>query len=39
MPNVNRMTIDLFLEEAADCADLGIPVMAIFPVVPAEKKT
>ena len=38
MPKVNRMTIDLFLEEAADCADLGIPVMAIFPVVPAEKK-
>ena len=38
MPNVNRMTIDLFLEEAADCADLGLPVMAIFPVVPAEKK-
>ena len=38
MPNVNRMTIDLFLEEAADCADLGIPVMAIFPVAPAEKK-
>lgn len=38
MPNVNRMTIDLFLEEAADCADLGVPVMAIFPVVPAEKK-
>ena len=38
MPNVNRMTIDLFLEEAADCTDLGIPVMAIFPVVPAEKK-
>ena len=38
MPNVNRMTIDLLLEEAADCADLGIPVMAIFPVVPAEKK-
>ena len=38
MPNINRMTIDLFLEEAADCADLGIPVMAIFPVVPAEKK-
>lgn len=38
MPNVNRMTIDLFLEEAADCADLGIPVMAIFPVVPAERK-
>ena len=32
------MTIDLFLEEAADCADLGVPVMAIFPVVPEEKK-
>ena len=39
MPNVNRMTIDLFLEEAADCADLGIPVMAIFPVVPPRKRT
>ena len=38
MPNVNRMTIDLFLEEAADCSELGIPVMAIFPVVPTEKK-
>ena len=38
MPNVNRMTIDLFLEEAAGCSELGIPVMAIFPVVPTEKK-
>lgn len=38
MPKVSRLTIDLFLEEAAACADLGIPVMAIFPVVPADKK-
>jgi porphobilinogen synthase len=38
MPKVSRLTIDLFLEEAAECADLGIPVMAIFPVVPTDKK-
>ena len=38
MPKVSRLTIDLFLEEAAECADLGIPVMAIFPVAPTDKK-
>lgn len=38
MPQVSRLTVDLFLEEAAECAEIGIPVMAIFPVVPADKK-
>ncbi len=39
MPGVERLSIDLLLEEAASCVELGIPVMALFPVVPAEKKS
>ncbi len=39
MPGIERKTIDLFLEEAAAAADLGIPLIAIFPVVPADKKS
>ena len=39
MPGVKRMTIDLLREEAKKALGLGIPMMAIFPVVPLEKKT
>ena len=39
MPGVERLTIDLLCEEAAAVAELGIPVMALFPVTPAEKKS
>jgi len=39
MPGVNRLSIDLLLKEAAQCVELGIPVIALFPVVPAEKKS
>ena len=39
MPGVKRMTIDLLREEAKKAEALGIPMMAIFPVVPLEKKT
>ena len=39
MPGVTRKTIDLLLEDAFAAAELGIPLMALFPVVPAEKKT
>ncbi len=39
MPGVNRLSIDLLLKEAAECVALGIPVIALFPVVPAEKKS
>ncbi len=39
MPGVTRMTIDLLVEEAKKIADLGIPMMALFPVVPFEKKS
>ena len=39
MPGVERLTIDLLCEEAAAVAELGIPVMALSPVTPAEKKS
>ncbi len=39
MPGVKRMTIDLLREEAKKAQRLGIPMMAVFPVVPIEKKT
>lgn len=39
MPGVSRMTIDLLVEEAKKVHDLGIPMMALFPVTPVEKKT
>ena len=39
MPGVERLTIDLLLEEAAAVEALGIPALALFPVTPAEAKT
>jgi len=39
MPGVERLSIDLILEEAKQCVELGIPVIALFPVVGAEKKS
>jgi len=39
MPGVNRLSIDLLLKEAKECVELGIPVMALFPVVGADKKS
>jgi porphobilinogen synthase len=39
MPGVERLSIDLLLEEAAAIADLGIPAIALFPVTPLERKT
>jgi porphobilinogen synthase len=39
MPGVERMSIDLLVEEAKACHQLGIPAMAIFPVTPAEVKS
>jgi len=39
MPGVERLSIDLLLEEAAQCVELGIPLISLFPVVPAEKKS
>lgn len=39
MPGVERKSIDLLVEEARQCADLGIPAMAIFPVTPTSAKS
>lgn len=39
MPEVNRLSIDLLLQEAKECVELGIPVIALFPVVGADKKS
>lgn len=38
MPGVDRLSIDLLLELAAEMVELGIPAVALFPVVSAEKK-
>jgi len=39
MPGVQRKSLDLLLKDAAECARLGVPVMAIFPVVDASLKS
>ena len=38
MPGVERLSVDLLVEQAAEWVNLGIPALALFPVVPAEKK-
>ncbi|MEO1081931.1 MAG: porphobilinogen synthase [Pseudomonadota bacterium] len=39
MPGVERLSVDLLVELAAEVVTLGIPALALFPVVPAEKKS
>ncbi len=39
MPGVERVSVDLLLEVAAECVALGIPVLALFPVIDSNKKT
>jgi len=39
MPGVQRVTIDLLVQEAQDCYALGIPMMALFPVTAVAAKT
>jgi porphobilinogen synthase len=39
MPSVERLTLDELLREAEACVELGIPALALFPVVPLEKKS
>ncbi|WP_111496938.1 MULTISPECIES: porphobilinogen synthase [Marinobacter] len=38
MPGVERMSIDLLVEEAQELVRLGIPAVALFPVTPPELK-
>ena len=39
MPGVERMTLDRLLPVAEECVKLGIPVMALFPVIEQKLKT
>ena len=39
MPGVSRLTLDLLIPVAQECVDLGIPVLALFPVIDASLKT
>jgi len=39
MPGVNRVSLDLLFSVAQDCVTLGIPVIALFPVIDAALKT
>jgi porphobilinogen synthase len=39
MPGVNRLSLDLLMPVAQECVDLGIPVLALFPVIDASLKT
>jgi porphobilinogen synthase len=39
MPGVERLSLDFLLPVAEECVKLGIPVMALFPVVDASLKT
>ncbi|WP_283777828.1 porphobilinogen synthase [Parendozoicomonas callyspongiae] len=38
MPGVERLSVDELLKDAEKWVELGIPALALFPVVPAEKK-
>lgn len=39
MPGVERLSIDLLVEECKEIAALGIPAVALFPVTPVEDKS
>jgi len=37
LPGVSRKSIDLLLEDARTCVELGVPAMALFPVIAGSK--
>ncbi|MFY8275288.1 porphobilinogen synthase [Pseudoalteromonas sp. SSDWG2] len=39
MPGIERLSIDLLIEEAKELAQLGVPAIALFPVTPSDKKS
>jgi porphobilinogen synthase len=39
MPDVERYSLDLLLEQAREVYELGIPAIALFPVISADKKS
>ncbi len=39
MPGIDRLSVDLLLREAEELVQLGIPAIALFPVIDAQHKT
>jgi porphobilinogen synthase len=39
MPGIERLSLDLLLKEAQELYELGIPAIALFPVIATEKKS
>ena len=39
MPNIWRLSVDYLLEEIAELSELGLPAVALFPVIDAAKKS
>lgn len=39
MPGIERLSLDLLLKEAEELVRLGIPAIALFPVIPPEQKS
>jgi len=39
MPGIERLSIDLLVQQARELQQLGVPALALFPVVGAEKKS
>ena len=39
MPGIERLSLDLLLKETEELVQLGIPAIALFPVIPAEQKS
>jgi len=39
MPGIERQSLDILFETAKQCVDLGIPVLALFPVIDATLKS
>ena len=39
LPGVSRQSVDLLLKDAERCMAAGVPALALFPVIPAERKS
>jgi len=39
LPGVSRKSLDLLFRDAESCLELGVPALALFPVIPAELKS
>lgn len=39
MPGIERVSVDILLQEAEQLLNLGVPAVALFPVTPTEKKS